>query len=129
MTTKAAHNRQSTQRADSGRLDVQHVESAGKVLAPDFVLEWPQSKGRVRRTEHFARMNVEFPAHGPLRFTINRLVGGETEAVTVVSVTDATQAARAISFFSVTNGKVDHFAEFWPEPYPSPTNRSYPTRT
>lgn len=108
-------------------MSINDFESVWKVLAPDFVLEWSQSKGRIRGAEHFARMNAEYLAHGPWRFTINRLVGGETEAVTVVSVTDGTQAARAISFFFVTNGKVDQFVEFWPEPYPAPTNRSYLT--
>ena len=74
-------------------------------------------------------MNAEYLARGPWRFIIYRLVGGETEAVTVVSVTDGTKAARAISFFSVTTGKVDHFVDFWPDPYPAPTNRSYLTET
>ena len=71
-------------------------------------------------------MNAEYLAHGAWRFTINRLVDGETE---IASVTDGTQATQVISFFSVTNGKVDHFIEFWPEPYPEPTNRSCLTET
>jgi hypothetical protein len=55
--------------------------SVAAVLAQDFLLEWPQTKERIRGAERFARMNQEYPAHGPWRFTINRLVGGESELV------------------------------------------------
>lgn len=46
------------------------------LLAEDFVLDWPQSNERIRgATNYFVRMNAEYPAHGPWRFTLNRLVG------------------------------------------------------
>ena len=95
------------------------------VLAPEFTLEWPQSKERIRGAEAFARMNSEYPANGPWKFTINRLVGSEAEAVSDVTVTDGVQIARAISFFSITQGKVTNVVEFWPEPYAAPTNRAH----
>ena len=95
------------------------------VLAPEFTLEWPQSKERIRGAEAFARMNSEYPANGPWKFTINRLVGSEAEAVSDVTVTDGVQVARAISFFSITQGKVTNVVEFWPEPYAAPTNRAH----
>jgi ketosteroid isomerase-like protein len=99
--------------------------SVAAVLAPDFVLEWPQSNERIRGAERFARMNQEFPANGPWQFTINRLVGGESEAVSDVTVTDGVQIARAISFFTVAQGRVTRLVEFWPEPYAPPTNRAH----
>ena len=95
------------------------------VLAPEFTLEWPQSKERIRGAEAFARMNSEYPANGAWKFTINRLVGSEAEAVSDVTVTDGVQIARAISFFSITQGKVTNVVEFWPEPYAAPTNRAH----
>ena len=95
------------------------------VLAPEFTLEWPQSKERIRGAEAFARMNSEYPANGPWKFTINRLVGSEAEAVSDVTVTDGVQIARAISFFSITQGKVTNVVEFWPDPYAAPTNRAH----
>ena len=99
--------------------------SVAAVLAPDFVLEWPQSRERIRGAERFARMNHEYPAHGPWQFTINRLVGGESEAVSDVAVTDGVQVARAISFFTVAEGKVTRLVEFWPEPSNALTNRAH----
>jgi ketosteroid isomerase-like protein len=97
----------------------------GEVLSADFVLEWPQSKERIRGAQNFARMNREYPAHGLWRFTINRIVDGETEAVSDVSVTDGVQTGRAISFFSVAAGKVARIVEFWPEPYAAAPHRAH----
>jgi hypothetical protein len=75
--------------------------AVGAVLAADFILDWPQSNERVRGAENFAAMNAEYPAHGPWSFKIIRLVGNQTEAVSEVTVTDGTQHARAISFFTI----------------------------
>src|SRR5437762_12518598 len=94
--------------------------SVAAVLAPEFVLEWPQSKERIRGAERFARMNHEYPAHGPWQFSVSRIVGGKLEAASDVTVTDGVQTARAISFFTVVQGKVARLVEFWPEPYAAP---------
>lgn len=104
--------------------------SVAAVLAPDFVLDWPQSNERIRGAEHFAQMNAEYPAHGPWVFKLNRLVcgtpaGDVAEAVSDVSVTDGVQHARAISFFTIIDGKITHLVEFWPEPFPAPANRQH----
>ena len=93
------------------------------VLSPDFVLDWPQSKERIHGPERFARMNQEYPAHGRWEFTINRIVGGESEAVSDVSVTDGVQTARVVSFFTIAQDRITRMIEFWPEPYQAPGNR------
>ena len=100
-------------------------QAVGAVLAPAFVLEWPQSKERIRGAKGFAQLNQEYPTHGPWKFTINRLVGSESEAVSEVEITDGVQKARAISFFTVVQGKVTRLVEFWPEPYAPPANRAH----
>ena len=99
--------------------------SVAAVLAPEFVLEWPQSRERIRGAERFARMNQEYPAHGPWRFTVHRIVGGEGEAVSDVTVTDGVQSARAISFFTVDRDRITRIVEYWPEPYAAPANRAH----
>jgi len=99
--------------------------SVASVLAPGFTLEWPQSRERIRGAENFVRMNQEYPAHGPWQFVINRLVGGASEVVSDVSITDGVQNARAISFFTIEQGKVAWMVEYWPEPYPAPANRAH----
>ena len=95
------------------------------VLATDFVLEWPQSRERLRGAERFARMNTEYPANGPWCFTVHRIVGGDGEVVSDVGITDGLQVARAISFFTVADGRITRLVEFWPEPYPAPANRAH----
>jgi hypothetical protein len=100
-------------------------ESVAAVLASDFVLEWPQSRERIRGAERFARMNREYPAHGPWRFTVHRVVGNDAEAVSDVAVTDGTQHGRAISFFTVAHGRITRIVEFWPEPFAAPADRAH----
>jgi len=70
-------------------------------------------------------MNREYPAHGRWQFTINRLVAGESEAVSDVTVTDGVQMARAISFFTVAQGRITRLVEFWPEPCAAAANRAH----
>jgi ketosteroid isomerase-like protein len=101
--------------------------SVAAVLAPDFVLEWPQSKERIRGARHFAQMNSEYPANGPWTFTIHRIVGNPGEAVSDVTVSDGVQVGRAISFFTIADGKVARIVEFWPEPFPAAANRAHLT--
>jgi ketosteroid isomerase-like protein len=95
------------------------------VLAPGFVLEWPQSKERIRGADRFARMNHEYAAHGPWRFTVHRIVGNDTEAVSEVAISDGVQHALALSFFSVSDGRIARLVEYWPEPYAAPANRAH----
>ena len=99
--------------------------SVAQVLSDGFVMEWPQSRERIRGAATFAQMNAEYPAHGPWRFTIHRLVAGDSEVVSEVSITDGVQSARAISFFTLSNGKIEKLVEYWPDPYPAPANRAH----
>lgn len=101
--------------------------SVGAVLADDFVLEWPQSNERIRGAARFAQMNAEYPAHGPWRFDIHRIVGSEREAVSEVTVTDGVQTATALSFFSIERGRITRMVEYWPEPYDAPAGRAHLT--
>ena len=99
--------------------------SVAEVLSEKFVLEWPQSRERIRGAENFARMNAEYPAAGPWSFTVNRMVGGNQSASSVVTVTDGKATAQVISFFIVRMGKIGKLVEYWPEPYDAPAHRSH----
>lgn len=100
-------------------------DSVATVLSDDFVLEWPQSRERIRGAAKFSQMNREFPANGPWRFEVNRIVGAHSEAVSDVSITDGVQFARAISFFTVESGVITRLTEYWPEPYAAPPGRAH----
>jgi ketosteroid isomerase-like protein len=97
----------------------------GSLLSDDFVLEWPQSNERIRGRDNFATMNEEYPAHGRWHFTVNRIVGDDLEAVSDVFVTDGVQNARAISFFTIQEGRIAKLVEFWPEPFTGREDRKH----
>ncbi len=99
--------------------------SVGAIVAPEFTLEWPQSKELIRGADRFAQMNSEYPALGPWKFTIHRIVENDLEAVSDVGVTDGKQIGRAISFFSIKEGKITRIVEFWPEPFDAAINRAH----
>ena len=99
--------------------------SVGAILADDFTLDWPQSNERIRGRERFAIMNTEFPAKGRWVFTINRMVAGGNEVASDVSVSDGERHDRAISFFTVVEGRITRIVEYWPQPYEAPANRRH----
>jgi ketosteroid isomerase-like protein len=99
--------------------------SVGAVLGDSYVLDWPQSNERIRGRVRFAEVNRGYPANGRWVFTVHRIVGGQNEAVSEVSVTDGVQHAKAISFFTVAEGKITQQVEYWPEPYPAPPSRKH----
>ena len=67
-------------------------------------------------------MNEEYPAHGRWQFTVNTIVGNDHDPVSDVSVTNGARSDRAISFFTVHDGKIVKIVEFWPEAYPASEN-------
>ncbi len=97
------------------QMNTNDFTAAAEMLSGDYVLEWPQSRERIRGRDNFAAVNQEYPAKGPWRFTINRIVANETEAVSDVSVTDGVREDRAITFSTVRDGKITRQVEFWPE--------------
>jgi ketosteroid isomerase-like protein len=99
--------------------------AAGELLSDDYVLEWPQSNERIRGRDNFAAINEQYPSHGRWNFVINRVVGNAFEAVSDVLVTDGVQSARAITFSTIRNGKINKQVEFWPEDYPAPEHRKH----
>ncbi len=99
--------------------------SVKAVLAQEFIMDWPQSKERIRGAENFARMNAEYPTTGRWQFRINRLVASAGEVVTQVSVTDGTQSAEPVSFFTVVGEKITGLVDYWPESFAAPENRRH----
>jgi len=107
------------------RMNSNDFQAAAELLSEDYILEWPQSGERIRGRANFVAVNVEYPAYGSWRFTVNRIVASATEVVSDVSITDGMQAARAITFHTVQAGLIIKQVEFWPENYPAPENRRH----
>lgn len=95
-------------------------EAASRLLAEDYLLEWPQSSERIVGRANFVAVNSRYPAQGPWRFTVNRLLTEGSEAVSDVSVTGGTLEARALTFSTVRSGLIQSETQFWPETYAAP---------
>ncbi|HEX7029794.1 MAG TPA: nuclear transport factor 2 family protein [Gammaproteobacteria bacterium] len=91
--------------------------SVAEVLHPDFALDWPQSGERILGAFNFGEMNANYPAKGRWRFSVERLVADDNGAVTDTAITDGDIEARAITFFTVRDGKIRRVVEYWPEPF------------
>lgn len=121
-----SHDAEAVVREFWRRMASNDFDSVRAVLADDFVLEWPQSKERIRGGANFARMNAEYPSStGRWSFRIDRLVAAGDSVVTQVGITDGVQSAVALSFFTIAEGRIVRLVEWWPEPYDAPAHRRH----
>jgi ketosteroid isomerase-like protein len=91
--------------------------AVGALLHDDYVLVWPQSGERIRGRENFIAVNAHYPAAGPWRFTVNRVIADEVGAASDVTVTDGARTDRAVSFFALRDDLIWQMTEFWPDPF------------
>ena len=91
--------------------------AVGRLLHDDFALEWPQSGERIRGRDNFVAVNAHYPAAGPWRFAVQRIVADDHGAVSDVAVTAPEVAARVVSFFAPRDGMIWRVTEFWPDPF------------
>jgi len=105
-------------------MDTNDFRVAAAWLHDDYQLDWPQSQERIRGRDNFVAVNEHYPAAGPWQFVVERLVAGEDEVVTDITVTDGVTVARAITFSRVCDGKIVRQTEYWPDPYPAPAWRA-----
>lgn len=98
--------------------------SAAEWLSEGIVIDWPQSRERIRGRANFTAFNETYPAAGRWRFTLDRILAEGNEVVTDVVITDGKVIARALSFVTVENGTIARITEYWPEDYPAPDWRT-----
>lgn len=92
-------------------------EAVGRLLHDAFVLDYPQSGERFRGRANFAAINANYPAAGPWRFAVRRIVADEDGMVSDVEVTAPEVHARVVSFFEPRDGLIARITEFWPDPF------------
>ena len=66
--------------------------SAAEWLSEGIVIDWPQSRERIRGRANFAALNTAYPAAGRWTFTMNRIVDGGAEVVTDMTISDSAVA-------------------------------------
>jgi len=104
-------------------------EAAGALLHDEFVLDWPQSGERICGRANFVAINEHYPAAGPWRCVVQRLIAQDQTVVTDVRVTDGVQTGRAIAFSEVREGRIARQTEYWPDPFEAPAWRTPWTET
>ena len=93
---------------------------ASLLLAETYTLHYPQSQETFHERGGFVRLNSTYPAHGPWRFTVHRIVTEGKQVVSDVSVTDGVVQARVVTFSTVEGSLIMEQLEFWPEPFDVP---------
>ena len=91
--------------------------AAATLLADGYLLDWPQSGERIRGRSNFIAVNEHYPAAGRWQFTVERLIAEGSAVASEVSVTDGVTTGRAITFSTVSDGKIVQQVEYWPDPF------------
>jgi hypothetical protein len=96
----------------------------GALLADDVVYEAPQTRERVRSRAAYLRFNAEgFP--GDWHIAVERIVGGERDAASVIRFTEADGSQQGLCFFDFgADGLITRITDYWPDPYEPPANRA-----
>ena len=96
----------------------------GALVAEDVVYEAPQTRERVRGRAAYVRFNAEgFP--GAWHLVVERIVGGEQDAASVIRFTTADGSQPGLCFFDFgPDGLITRITDYWPEPYEPPANRA-----
>jgi ketosteroid isomerase-like protein len=97
---------------------------AADLLHDDYVLEWPQSRERIRGRENFVMVNERYPAAGRWQFDVRRIIADEHEVVSQVKVTDGQTEGTAITFSQIRDGRIIRQTEYWPDRFPAATWRA-----
>jgi limonene-1,2-epoxide hydrolase len=100
-------------------------QGAGGLLADDFVLDYPQSRERLRGRENWVALNQEYPAAGRWSFQVHRLIVENQQAVTEVTVSDTLNQFMLVSFFQARDGRIQRMIEYWPDPFDPPGMRAH----
>jgi hypothetical protein len=90
---------------------------AADLFADGFVVDWPCTGERISRREDFVAIQELYPASGPWRFDIHRLLVDGPVAVTEFTASDGEQTARAIAFSEIHDGRIARQVEYWPSAY------------
>src|SRR5215813_6478351 len=87
--------------------------AAGELLHEEYQLDWPQSGERIHGRANFVAINQLYPAAGPWRFTVHRLLVDGDRTATEVGVTDGAITATVVTFSTIKDGRIWRQVEYW----------------
>ena len=93
------------------RIEARDWAAARRLLAGDFVAEWPHSRERFRSGDDYIGMNRAYPEGWAIE--VLDVVGGGDRVASEVRVTHPDGTFYAASFFTVRDGKLASLHELW----------------
>ncbi|MFE6098760.1 nuclear transport factor 2 family protein [Streptomyces laurentii] len=94
------------------RIEARDWDGAAALVAEDAVVEWPVSRERIVGRDDFIAVNREYPEGWSIR--VLRIVADGDEAVSEVEVPhEGLGVFRAVSFWSVRDGRIVRGTEYW----------------
>ncbi len=101
------------------RIQARDWAGAGELIAEDAVVEWPVSGERIVGRANFLAVNSEYPEGWSVR--VLRVVADGDQVVSEVDVPHADLGEfRAVSFWTVRDGRVVVGREYWTSPGSDP---------
>ena len=102
------------------RVQARDWTGLGDLLAEDLVVEWPVSAERIVGRENYVRINAEYPEGWSIH--VLRIVADGDTAVSEVEVPHEKMGVyRAVSFWTVRDGRIVHAREYWTQPGADPS--------
>lgn len=97
------------------RFQAREWEAAGELLAEDVVVEWPQTRERIRGRENVLAVNRNYPEGWTIR--VLRVLSEGDVAASEVAVDHVDHGTfHAASFFEIQDARVVRGTEYWVDP-------------
>lgn len=92
------------------------------LLHPQLRYEVPQTREYIESGPGYLEMFRTWP--GDWQAAIKHLVCEETKAVCVIDFAVGAEVVTGISIFGISEGKIIHVTDYWPEPYDPPPRQT-----
>jgi ketosteroid isomerase-like protein len=94
------------------RMESRDWEGVGELVAEDFVLDWPESRERIRGRKNFVELNRNYPEGWSIE--VLQIVGEGNRVASEIRVPHTGAGLHyASSFFEVENGRLARGREYW----------------
>ncbi|MFE5510370.1 nuclear transport factor 2 family protein [Streptomyces sp. NPDC056529] len=102
------------------RMEARDRDGLAALFAEDAAVEWPVSGERIVGRDDYVAVNRAYPEGRSIR--VLRIVAGDGEAVSEVEVPhEGIGVFRAVSFWTVRDGRIVRGTEYWTTPGSDPS--------
>jgi ketosteroid isomerase-like protein len=97
------------------RFEARDWDAAAELLAEDVVVEWPQTRERMRGRANVIAVNRNYPEGWTIR-VLRVLLEGDVAVAVVAVYLDHHGTFHAASFFEVRDGQIVRGTDYWVDP-------------